>query len=63
MDLIAEYQAYAGMIDQCDDADKLKDLSSRKSYIAMRREFWKQRKTFISAQDPLEKQKASVKLQ
>lgn len=63
MDIMTEYQAYSQMIDQCDDVDKLKEYQNQKTFLTMRREFWKQRKLFLSSRNPLEKQKALAKLQ
>lgn len=63
MDLITEYRKFAGLIDQCDNIEAIKEYQNSKTAIAMRNEFWKQRKIFFTSSDPLEKQKSLAKLQ
>lgn len=63
MDLITEYQTYSQMIDQCGNTEEIKDYQNQKASPTMRKEFWKQRKLFLSSQDPLEKQRALAKMQ
>ena len=63
MELLESYQKFAETIDQCNDIEELQEYRKANTMLAMRDEFWKQRQLSIDSEDPLEKQRAQVKLQ
>jgi serine O-acetyltransferase len=63
MDVFGSYQSFSEAVDRCEDQEQLQQYRKQNTAVAMRNEFWKQRRTVLDTSDPLEKQRAMVKIQ
>ena len=63
MDTLGTYQGFSDAVDRCEDLEQLQLYRKQNTATALRNEFWKQRRTALDTSDPLEKQRAMVKLQ
>ena len=63
MDILEQYRQFADAVELCENEEALKQYQSSNANAVMQKEYWKQRQIVFNSQDPLEKQKARVKLQ